>query len=352
VASDWRLALAPAPILLALLLCPTGAFAEPSASEKETARALMNEGDRKLAQKDLRGALQSYQSADQIMGVPTTGIEVARAQISLGLLVEARDILLRVSRYPKKDGEPASFTAARQQAEDLANQLSRRIATLTLQIPAPVRAPEARLEVKIDESPVAPAAVALPYKINPGKHHIRATAIGYTVAEADLTINEGETRELSLVFRVASGAAPTASAAPPATTAPAPSAAPPATTAAPPATAAPEARPRRPALVWGGFGLGILGVAVGGLGGLVAVSHASSAKSQCTGNQCPESARADIVSAKNWGSVADVAFIVGAVGGGIGLVALLASTGGSSESARWPVEPLIGPGTLGLRGQF
>ncbi len=349
--SDWRRALVRAPLLLTLFLCPAGALAEPSAAEKETARALMNEGDRKLSQQDLRAALQSYQGADQIMGVPTTGLEVAKVQIKLGLLVEARDILLRVSRYPKKAGEPPAFTNARQQAEELSNQLTRRIPTLTLQIPGPVRAPETRLEVTIDGSPVAPAAVSLPQKLNPGKHHIKATAIGYTTAESDLTLGDGDTREVSLVFRPASPGASSATPGPSA----APSVVPTAPTTAPTSTGAPtatEVKARRPALVWGGFGLGILGVTVGAVGGLVAVSNASAAKSACDGNRCPESARANIVSAKNWGAVADIAFVVGAVGGGIGLVALLASTGGSTESAQRPVEPVIGLGSLGLRGQF
>jgi hypothetical protein len=336
-------------LFLAFLLCTSAALAEPSPGEKETARALMDEGDRKLSKQDLRGALQAYQGADQIMGVPTTGLEVAKVQVNLGLLVEARDILLRVSRYPKKDNESPAFTNARQQAETLANQLARRIATITLQIPGPVRAPEAKLEVRIDDSPIASAAISLPYKLNPGKHHIRATAIGYTTAETDLTLGEGDTREVPLVFKVATGPAGAASAAPSSSTsaAPAPTSAPP---TAPEGLT--EARARRPALVWGGFGLGLLGVAVGAVGGLVAVSNASAAKSVCNGNLCPESARANIVSAKNWGAVSDISFVVGAIGGGIGLVALLASAGGSAESARRPVEPVVGPGSLGLRGQF
>jgi hypothetical protein len=64
-------------LFLAFLLCTSAALAEPSPGEKETARALMDEGDRKLSKQDLRGALQAYQGADQIMGVPTTGLEVA-----------------------------------------------------------------------------------------------------------------------------------------------------------------------------------------------------------------------------------------------------------------------------------
>ena len=84
-------ALAAAPVLY-----PRIARAEPTAGDKETARSLMDEGDRKFAAKDFKGALDAYQGAHAIMGVPTTGIEVAKAQEALGLLVEARDTLLAV----------------------------------------------------------------------------------------------------------------------------------------------------------------------------------------------------------------------------------------------------------------
>src|SRR5436190_23509399 len=62
------------------ILCPAVARAEPSAADKETARSLMDEGDRKFAAKDYKGALDAYQGAHAIMGVPTTGLEVAKAQ--------------------------------------------------------------------------------------------------------------------------------------------------------------------------------------------------------------------------------------------------------------------------------
>ena len=45
------------------------------------------------------------------MHVPTTGYEVAHQEAALGMLVEARDMALRVTRLPAEAHEPAPFDA-------------------------------------------------------------------------------------------------------------------------------------------------------------------------------------------------------------------------------------------------
>src|SRR5690606_23504734 len=64
-------------ILVALAVsAPIRASAQqPSLADRETARALMDEGDRKRDSGDLAGALKSYEAADALMRVPTTGID-------------------------------------------------------------------------------------------------------------------------------------------------------------------------------------------------------------------------------------------------------------------------------------
>jgi len=104
----------------------TTASADPSLSDRETARSLMDDGDAKRDKADFKAALKSYEAADAIMHVPTTGLEVARAQAQLGMLLEARETLGRVNRLPPKPGEPAPFTAARKTAEALTAELGAR----------------------------------------------------------------------------------------------------------------------------------------------------------------------------------------------------------------------------------
>ena len=58
--------------------------AQPSGTERETARALVGEGDRLFAAKDYANALARYSSAYRLVRAPTVGIEVAKAQAALG----------------------------------------------------------------------------------------------------------------------------------------------------------------------------------------------------------------------------------------------------------------------------
>ena len=64
--------------------------------DRETARTLMQQGRELTAKGDLKEALKRFKGADDIMHVPTTGLEVARTQAPLGLLVEARDTIARI----------------------------------------------------------------------------------------------------------------------------------------------------------------------------------------------------------------------------------------------------------------
>src|SRR4051794_16154924 len=92
---------------LALWFCAwtsaSPAFATPSASERETARSLMQDGDRLLSSGDPMNALKCYQAAHAIMHVPTTGVAVAKTQAEVGQLVEARSSALDVLSIPTAD---------------------------------------------------------------------------------------------------------------------------------------------------------------------------------------------------------------------------------------------------------
>src|SRR4051812_21534293 len=159
-------------LIAAVLLGASPASAEPSLSDRETARSLMDDGDAKRDKGDFKAALKSYEAADAIMHVPTTGLEVARAQAQLGMLLEARETLGRVARLPPRPGEPAPFTAARKTAEQLSTDLAARIPSVTVMIAnaEPGQTPQ----LVFDGEAVPPAAAQAPRKVNPGRHTIVA----------------------------------------------------------------------------------------------------------------------------------------------------------------------------------
>ncbi len=119
--------------LAACLAIAAPAFAQ-SAADRETARSLMDQGDDLRSKGDLKAALQRFQAATEIMHVPTTAIEVARTQASLGLLVEARDTLAQIMSSVPARGEPPQFRDARLEAQKLDASLEPRVPTVTVTV--------------------------------------------------------------------------------------------------------------------------------------------------------------------------------------------------------------------------
>jgi hypothetical protein len=66
------------------------------------------------------------------MNVPTTGLDLAKAQEALGMLIEARATALDVTRMPLQPGEPPAFTNARPLAAELAERVATRIPSALL----------------------------------------------------------------------------------------------------------------------------------------------------------------------------------------------------------------------------
>src|SRR5580700_3195255 len=114
------------------LLVGPAARADVSSSDRETARSMMSEGREVRDKGDLKGALQRFKTADSLMHVPTTGLEVAKTQVALGLLLEARDTVAAIRKYPQGPNDPAPFTDARNKADDLDSNAESKIPSITI----------------------------------------------------------------------------------------------------------------------------------------------------------------------------------------------------------------------------
>lgn len=326
------------------VLCPTVARAEPSAADKETARSLMDEGDRKFSAKDYKGALDAYQGAHAIMGVPTTGIEVAKAQEALGLLVEARDTLLAITRLPAQPHESAAFARAREDAKARAPSIAARIPSLRVTVTGPAQGAE--LAVAVDGQSVPSAAATLPRKVNPGRHKVTVSSPGFVEQTRDVDIEEGKETALSFILVAGPGGVPAA-----------PGAAPPAQATNSAAAAPPPAdtgTTEKSSLAYVGLGvgaLGVVGLAVGTIFGLKASSKWSDAKALC--NPYPTNCGTEGSNlgkdAKSAATVSTVGFIVGVVGVGTGAVLWFAAPDKKTESG---VALGVGPGSVTVKGAF
>jgi hypothetical protein len=321
-----------AAVVAAILLAgaPSLALADPTAAERENARNLMDQGDTKRDKGDLHGALKAFEAADAIMHVPTTGLEVARTQVQLGMLVEARETVGRVIRIPTRPNEPAPFVAARKAADQLATDLDKRIPTVTLAVTAdPSQPPQAT----IDGETIA--ALDVPRKVNPGKHVIVVKS-GAIEKREEVHLSEREQKTVSFDLKPKVVEQP-----PP-----------------PPPAGGDLGKP----LMYGGFALAVVGIGVGSVTGLMSISKVNDVKKDCSGDKCPPERQGDIDSARSLGTISTIAFIAGGVGVGVGIAGLILSnksgserpqgTSASAGRARARVSPVVGPTWLGLDGSF
>lgn len=341
---------------VAVVCLSSSAMADPSAADKETARGLMNQGRAARDKGDLKAAIKAFGAADALMHVPTTGIELAKAQAAAGLLVEARDTALRVTRIAEKPGDPAPFKAARDAASSLNDELGGRIPSLTVDVK---NVPDGKTpEVTIDGANVPAEALGSPRKLDPGHHVVEAKA-GTASGKEEVDLAEKDTKSVTVEL-------PAQSAAPADATA--------TTGDTPPTDATPsETHHGTPWLMWGGFGLAGAGVIAGGVTGFLAMSKANSVKgsSSCQngGSICNPSEDGDISSAKSMATISTISFVVAGVGAAAGLIGMFVGGGSdapasdtkpadapsdapAAEPAALRVVPWIGLASAGVNGTF
>jgi hypothetical protein len=325
-------------------VAPRAASGEPSAADKETARSLLNEGDRKRDANDLRGALGAYRAADAIMNVPTTAIEVAKTEERLGMLVEARDAALRVARLPAGPAEPRAFQQARAAAERLAAELSARVPSVRVVVRG---APAEEVTLEFDDTVIPKAAAGMPRKVDPGKHVVVARAEGYEPARSELTIDERENREIELSLapskqaRAATRGSLAARGEP--------------SGLLPPPVAASEPPPTRTSpFVYGGVSVAAAGFIVGTIAGIAELGQKATAEATCQPGGDIGRCTSVYDSAHRLATISNIALGVGALGAATAIFALVRepsrkSSGAASSSNLFLV---VQPRATGFIGTF
>jgi hypothetical protein len=346
--------------VLAMTLAAGTAQAQSSAADRETARSMMQEGRDLRDKGDLKGALQRFKAADDIMHVPTTGLEVARTQVSLGLLVEARDTVATIHKTPAQPDDPAPFKDARVKADELDAQIESRIPTLTISV---IGAAETDTPVvMVDGVSLPPSVASLPRKIDPG-HHVVSAKAASGEAKQELDIAEGDKKEVQLTLVAGTPTGPQEES----------------TAGAAPETEQSVVHTPGP-LTWAGIVVGGLGLAVGTVTGILELSKASTVKGECANKQCgPGTPASDLSAANSLATISTVSFAVAAAGAAVAVVSLVVGHGGSTAvktqpaadpeanpaspepspdapppapESRLRVTPFVGPGSAGIFGTF
>jgi hypothetical protein len=306
----------------AVVVALTGtAFADPTPAERETARTLLLSGREKRKTGNNKEALSDFEKAHAIMHVPTTGLDLGKTQEALGMLVEARATYLESSRYPKQANESPAFQHARDEAKKLADAITPRLATLTVSVPKDAK-------VKIDDGEISASSIGVPLKVNPGKHVILAT-LGSDEKRSQLELSEGETKSVALELAGAPVEQPK----------PKP----------PEQTTEPETK--MSPLVWAGGAVAAVGVVVGAITGIYAISTKSDVAGQCTdGTKCPPKTWDELDRGVLMGNISTGAFIVAGLGGALMIYGFLNPS--KVEPGNTAIRPRILPTPFGVAGTF
>lgn len=352
-----RLRLAAAVAALASVLAASPARAEPTAADRNTAREMMREGRDLRDKGDLKGALKRFKAADDIMHVPTTGLEVARTQVALGLLVEARDSIAEIRQEPQKADEPQPFKEAREKAEELDSSLRGRVPALTIAVHG--AAPDAKPTITVDGVTIPDDLVGLPRSVDPG-HHVVVVTTSNGQGKQEVDVREGEKKPVDVTLVATEN---------PAQPAQVPETPPPAPETPPPAPEPTTTRSHRPTLLtYAGFALAGVGIAAGTTTGLMSMSTTSSLSSSCPNHVCGPSSYSDLDSANTMALLSTISFAAAGVGAAVAVVSMIvgheeaspapaeppsdAQPAGSPSAFRVHATPWIGLGSAGVSGTF
>jgi hypothetical protein len=183
--------------VMVLSTLSAAAVAEPDEAARQAAREWMDRGRQQRKAADLAAALHSFKEADAIMHVPTTGLEVARAESSLGMLLEAAATIKQVIALPVGAHEPEIFLKARESATELKRELERRTPSLGF-----VLNPDAAgtpTQLTLDGNPLDADNSSERVLVNPGRH-LAIAKRGGVVRKQELVVLEGNAQEVAFDF--------------------------------------------------------------------------------------------------------------------------------------------------------
>jgi tetratricopeptide (TPR) repeat protein len=321
-------------ILIVALLA--GAPAHAGGTAKEQAEVLFREGrELLLAGKNAEACVrfEKSQAVDRALG---TLLNLADCHESMGKTATALSDFQEAARWGESTGQKERSKVAKQRVE----ALMRRVPHLKVVAPAGL----ADLQVALDQAPLATQSLGVELAVDPGEHTLEATAPGRRAWKTTIQlpaepksvtveIPELDSEMVAETNPVATGPASVAAAAP-------------GVSQAPPQTAPGMTKGRVASYVL--LGTGAVGLAVGIGLGVNAKTLWGAAQPNCVDRTCDATGFKMATDAKQSANAASVAIAIGstlAIGGGVLWILTR-----PSSSVR--ITPAIGPGAVGLQGEF
>jgi hypothetical protein len=324
---------------------------EPNAEQVAAARSLGTEGVRLAEAGDCARAVDPLTRAESLHHAPTTLERLGECHIAIGKLVLGTEELNRVIRDALPPNAPAAFRAAQGRARTAIDPALARIGKLRIHVERPAGVEPS---VKVDDEAVMGAMLDADRPTDPGLHKVSVSGPGMKPSETSVTLADGQSQSVALTLEpdpLAVSAPPVTPLAPATTTAPSPGGGAPDVPAAQP-------RSKVPAIVV--LGAGAVGLAVGSVFGILALGTKSTLDGACVNKSCPASSQSDINSLGTNATISTIGFGVGIVGVAVGTILFVTSSGSSNSTsasikakALQPhATPYLGLGTAGLTGTF
>ncbi len=307
-----------------------------------TATALFDEGRKLMAQHKYGEACPKLAESQRLAPSGGTLINLAECYERGGQTASAwgawKDVAARANAAGKADVERNAVARAA--------ALEPSLAKLTVSVATDSDVPG--LEVKRDGVALGHAEFGLQIPVDPGAHHVEATAPHKKAWSADVQVAPKQTDARVTVTLANDETAP-----PPSATTTTPSNPPATTTPATPPSAEPSSDGNvQRTIGWVGVGLGGAGLLVGAIFGLTAMSKASAATGAggCSGKTCSTQAGVqDTKDAQSAATAADIGFIAGGVLAAAGLVVVLTAPSSKPRvGTNVHIAPAVGQSFTGL----
>jgi hypothetical protein len=219
------------------------------------------------------------------------------------------------------------------------HELEKKISKLSVVVPDAVKDTPG-LSIRRDGEVLGDESWNVAMPVDPGKHHVTASAEGYQSFEVDVTVGGNADRkvlQIAALEKAESDGAPPPPLPPPKHDEPKGSG---------------NASLQTVGLVTGA--LGVVGLGVGTYFGISAISKNSDSKNGCDGNSCDEAGYQARSDARSAGNVATIGFVAGGVLLAAGVTLYVVGAPSKTEQTAVRVAPALGPGVYGgaFRGTF
>lgn len=305
---------------LAFTFAPHSAWAAPAGDESEldshtrtAARSLAAQGSAAFEAQRYAEALDLFERAAALVEVPTITLMQARTLVQLGRWVEAADRYASIQRWKEANEAAAAANPSFAQAVDAAQQelgpLMARIPKLNVSI---VQVRSEAVEVYVAARKLPPALVGVDVPVDPGLQEIEVRRSGQETIVRQVTLVEGQREAVTISLDVKPVEAPVVPVVKPVVVAP------------PPAPPKQESSSDN-TLAYVLLGSGAAGTVVGVLTGITALGAKSELDEVCTPG-CPPSHEDTLDTYRLHRTLSYVGFGIGIVGVSLGGYLLLSGT--------------------------